>query len=276
MRDTVVNEHSGQFIDWHLKLWGEAREADKATLLPLPNEDDDADHDVISSTITVPVVTSSAASLPTQDNDEHIVTDPSGHPVRPTKPSFPKPTSTNEDETTGSPVAQETTSSSWISKLPSFGASKTATLWIYGALILILAFCAGLGIYLYIVRRRRIRNDPRNEYDFELLDDEEREALNGEKRRGGGKKGRRTRGGELYDAFAGGSESEEETSYQDESSRSRERLPVDAGAGAGDGHVDDEGEDAMEHYAIGEESDEEEPLESAGRPRSDGRGIRKI
>jgi kexin len=272
----VVNEHVGQFIDWHLKLWGEAIDADKATMLPMPNADDDADHDaMITATVTGPAATSSVGPNPDQGHD-HVMTNPTDHPVRPTKPAAegPKPTETGtgteEEETTGTEAPQETTSSSWVNKLPSFGASKKATLWIYGALGLIVLFCIGLGVYLWVVRRRRLRNNPRNNYDFELLDDEELDALNGEKGIGG-RRSRRTRGGELYDAFAGGSDEEDEEfddddddddgneaqehgitlghgggvaarEYQGYSDRSRERLP----------------DDDAEQYVIGEESDEEE------------------
>ncbi|CRK06518.1 hypothetical protein BN1708_017084, partial [Verticillium longisporum] len=119
------------------------------------------------------------------------------------------------------------TNSNWISWLPSFGASTKAQVWIYGALALIVAFCSGLGIWFFIARRRKLRNSPRDDYEFELLNEDESEGLNrGEKGAAAGGKGRRTRGGELYDAFAGGSDDEEEfvgEGYHDqERSRSRE------------------------------------------------------
>ena len=244
----------GTLDDWHLKLWGEAADASKASLLPMPNENDDADHDVISSTITASAKTTSVSAGPQQT---HHTTHPSDHPHRPTK--APKPTATEEEETTGTNVAQETTSSSWFSKLPSFGASKTAQIWIYGAVGLIILFCIGIGIYLYVVRRRRLRNDPRNNYEFELLDDEEREALNGgggEKGPNGGRRSRRTRGGELYDAFAGGSDDDEDegeerdgdAEFQDyRDNRSRDRLPDDD-----------------EQYVVGDESDDDGDLHEKG------------
>ena len=244
----------GSLTDWHLKLWGEAVDASGASLLPMPNEDDDAGHDVISSTITASAKTTSISAGP-QQTHQLATTHPSDHPHRPTK--APKPTGTEEEETTGTNVAQETTSSSWFSKLPSFGASKTAQIWIYGAVGLIILFCIGIGIYLYLVRRRRLRNDPHNNYEFELLDDEEREALNGsgEKGANGGRRSRRTRGGELYDAFAGGSDDEDEgeerdgdTGFQDyRDNRSRDRLPDDD-----------------EQYVVGDESDDDGDLHEKG------------
>ncbi|TVY33083.1 Kexin, partial [Lachnellula subtilissima] len=54
VKDTIVNENNGTFIDWHLKLWGESIDASKATLLPMPTEDQDDDHDqIISSTTSI-------------------------------------------------------------------------------------------------------------------------------------------------------------------------------------------------------------------------------
>ncbi|OAQ76599.1 KEX1 protease precursor [Purpureocillium lilacinum] len=236
VRDTKENEHNGTFIDWHLKLWGESIDADKTTLLPMPNADDDADHDKISSTVTPPAATSTVPAAP-EPTHEDTVTKPTDHPERPTKPAA-KPTPVATDD----PHAEATTAaSSWIDKFPTFGASKTAQVWIYGALGLIVVFCIGLGIYLWIARRRRLRNNPRDDYEFELLDEEERDGLNPEKAAAKKGKGRRTRGGELYDAFAMGSDDDDEfDAYRD---RSAERL-----AGV---------DEADQQYVLGEESDDE-------------------
>ncbi|POR33310.1 Protease KEX1 [Tolypocladium paradoxum] len=256
VRDTVENEHNGTFVDWHLKLWGESVDANKATLLPLPNANDDAEHDKISSTVTPPAATSTVATKPEATHDD-TVTKPTDHPERPTK-AGPRPTETDGQSATSTDVAQETTPTptAWISKFPTFGASKTAQMWIYGALGLIVAFCIGLGIYLFVARRRRLRNNPRNNYEFELIDGEERDALKpGEKGAAGGKKGRRTRGGELYDAFAGGSDDDDEfDEYRD---RSAERL---------DGVLE------ADRYVVGEESDEEGHDEGHGGGHGGGHG----
>ncbi|CRK11022.1 hypothetical protein BN1723_009229 [Verticillium longisporum] len=85
--------------------------------------------------------------------------------------------------------------------------------------------------------------------EFELLNEDESEGLNrGEKGAAAGGKGRRTRGGELYDAFAGGSDDEEEfvgEGYHDqERSRSREDRRRVSG--------DDE-----EQHVIGDDSDDD-------------------
>lgn len=83
-----------------------------------------------------------------------------------------------------------------------------------------MVFCAGLAGYFFVQRRKRIRHGPHNDYEFEILDDEE-ETRNLTGGRPGKKVGRKA--GELYDAFAGGSEEdlvssdEEDESYRDES-----------------------------------------------------------
>lgn len=156
-----------------------------------------------ATTITPPPggVQTAPADAPTAE--------PADHPDRPVNA---KPTSTNAD--TVEPVTGEeeaTPSSSWLPGfLPTFGVSPSTQLWIYGSLGLIIAFCCGLGVYLWIVRRKRMRNAARDDYEFELLDEQEAEGLASGEKGVRGKKGRKTRGGELYDAFAGGSDEEAE------------------------------------------------------------------
>lgn len=96
---------------------------------------------------------------------------------------------------------------------PTFGVSKRTQIWIYGALAIIVLFCAGLGAYFFIQRRKRRRSE-REDYEFEVLDEEE--VLDGGA--GGKRKGRRA--GELYDAFAG--ESDEEGLLSDEEEENAE------------------------------------------------------
>jgi kexin len=220
VRDTHENSHEGTFIDWHLKLWGESIDADKATLLPMPEENDDVDHDKELPTSSGVVSTTSIASKTTAPSS--IVSKPSDHPERPTKPAAEATSTASGDATSTTNVAQEPTQtgesssaasseSSWVSWLPTFGASKKAQVWIYGAIGLIVAFCIGLGAWFWISRRRRLRNNPRDNYEFELVDEQETEGLaSGEKDAGAGRSSRRTRGGELYDAFAGGSDDEDD------------------------------------------------------------------
>ncbi|KAK7430939.1 pheromone processing endoprotease [Neonectria magnoliae] len=237
VKDTEKNQYKGKFIDWHLKLWGESIDAKKATLLPMPGEHDDDDHDVLQTT-TLPASTTTIA---VGSKPSTVQGNPSDHPERPTKPAKPSGTEdASPSGTNGSPEPTSSTSSSWVSWLPSFGASKKAQIWIYGAIGLISAFCLGLGVYFWVARRRRLRNNSRNNYEFELIDDEEAEGLNsGEKGAAGAKKARRTRGGELYDAFAEGSDDEPFDDYRD---RSAERLA----------------RDEPEQYVVGDESSDDD------------------
>ncbi|KAG6073252.1 hypothetical protein E4U16_004811 [Claviceps sp. LM84 group G4] len=246
IRDTKENEHQGTFVDWHLKLWGEARDASKATKLPLPTEHDDDDHDKIE-TISAPAATSTLGHSP--EGTKTHANNPTDHPHRPTKPTS-SPGDDNPTTPEATPSATSTTPSSWIDKFPTFASSKKV--WIIGAASLIGIFCLGIGIYIWVARRRRLRNNPRNTYEFELLDEEEGDGLtannaSGEKGAGG----RRTRGGELYDAFAGGSEDEQDFDdvYKDDS-RSAERLTR--------GEHDEDEEQEQDEYVVGEESDDED------------------
>ncbi|OAA71569.1 pheromone processing endoprotease KexB [Cordyceps fumosorosea ARSEF 2679] len=271
VRDSNVNQHSGKFVDWRLKLWGESIDAGKASLLPMPTENDDVDHDKVE-TVTIPGTTTSVPPQATSEPSP-TVSVPDDHINRPTKPAggdtAPSPTTTTPAST---PVdqkpAESSPSSNWISWLPSFGASKTAQIWIYGAAGLIGAFGIGLGIFFYIARRRRLRNDSRSNYEFELLDEEEGgrdgAAAGGiEKGLVSGKSGRRTRGGELYDAFADGS-SEDEESDADEFDAYRDRS---ADRLAGVEHLPED----EEQHVIGDESEDEDDAavdEKAGQGRA--------
>lgn len=264
VKDTKPNEHNGTWVDFHLKLWGESIDPKLATLLPMPTEEDDDEHDVIQTTTIPPTTVTpppgflSSGELPT--------TTPTDHPDRPTKP---KPSGTDTNPTGEEATSPQTTeTSSWLPGfLPTFGASKTAQAWIYGSLALILIFCCGLGVYLYMARRRRLRNSPRDDYEFELLDEEEAEGLaSGEKSaRVGGKRARRTRGGELYDAFAGGSDDEDEElrqagGYHDRADSTSSSSDIAAKEKRALGHNDDE----AEHHVLGSDSEDDSGDEREG------------
>ncbi|KAI5864758.1 peptidase S8/S53 domain-containing protein [Durotheca rogersii] len=209
VRDTKVNDDTGTFIDWHLKLWGESIDPSKAKVLPMPTEDDDKDHDAKTTTVSLP-------PNPATTNTAAPTVVPSDHPERPTKPSATSSESA-ATETGADAAAAETTTSSWLpSFLPTFGVSSSTQAWIYGSLGLIVAFCCGLGAWFWFVRRKRLRNNPRDSYEFEPLNAEDGDGL-----AGAVEKGQRRRGGELYDAFAGGSEDEDE---DDRSARERRSV----------------------------------------------------
>ncbi|QSZ29360.1 hypothetical protein DSL72_003874 [Monilinia vaccinii-corymbosi] len=266
VRDTSVNDFNGTFTDWHLKLWGEAIDPEKVTLLPMPTEHDDDNHEEIATT-TITGVTSAATSSPTKPAaPSDLPSVPSDYPGRPTnaKPSSTAGQSTSPTSTT--PVAPEgTTPSTWIpSFLPTFGVSSKTQIWIYGALGLIAAFCAGLGAYLYTARRKRLRNNPRDEWEFDLLEEDEAEALAGNTEMSM-KKGGKRRAGELYDAFAAGSD-DEEGEYRDGDEGEKklyygDRESEDTGSGSGSGHhvIGDDDEDSDDESAVNVK-DEKKPL----------------
>ncbi|OAX84642.1 hypothetical protein ACJ72_00977 [Emergomyces africanus] len=230
VKDTIVNEHNGTFIDWQLTLWGEAIIADIQKLHALPTEHDH-DHDsthahVVTTTLLNPGGSGAnrpiATSVPPTD---HI-----NRPVN-SKPTSP---SSAPDTNTGTPESSKT-DSFLPSFFPTFGVSKLTQVWIYGSLALILIFCSALGIYFLVQRRKRIRNNPRDDYEFEMIEDaDEMDPLTGGGSGGGvvghmaaaagagARRKQRKRGGELYDAFAGESD-EELLSDDDEEEEDEER-----------------------------------------------------
>lgn len=173
----------------------------------MPNLNDDNDH-----TITVPAATTTVSVGPTST----LIANPTDHPDRPINS---KPTGTDDEvkepTKTGSPVSSTTSKptstalsshANWLpSFFPTFGVSAKTQTWIYGSIGLILLFCISLSVYLFLARRKRLRNASREDYEFDLIDEDEAEGLT----RGGnaqaGKKTKR-RAGELYDAFADGSD----------------------------------------------------------------------
>jgi kexin len=257
----------------------------------MPTEEDDNDHAIIATT-SLPATT---AALPTGSptSDAAGPTDATDVPNRPVKP---KPSGS---DATDAPGAQESSvapgNSTWLpSFLPTFGVSAATQAWIYGSLVLIVLFCSGLGVYFWLARRKRLRSNPRNDYEFELLDDDDHDhddddddadrggAQAGAAEKGlaaGGRKGskRRTRGGELYDAFAGDSDEDEDEGagglapYRDQPAsgsgssgsgspiRVSEKLPS-----PGTGKRDSSEE--TEHHVIGDSDDDsDEGEEEDGR-----------
>ena len=220
MKDAVVNEFNGTFTDWRITLWGECIDAASQEPLPMPEETDDDDHDVISDSPTKVSIT------PGQPKPTGPPANPSDHQDRPvnvkpsksagkqasatasaTSPALESgPSTTLPDR----PAEEDTSQENFLPHyFPTFGVSKRTQIWIYGALAIIVLFCAGLGTYFFIQRRKRRRNE-REDYEFE-------ELLDGDDATGaaGGKRSKR-RAGELYDAFAGGSEEEDEGLLTDE------------------------------------------------------------
>lgn len=191
----------------------------------MPSETDDADHDVITaevSTATVATVKPEASHLdnPTDHINRPVNVKPTANVKPTTNENKPPPPPTSSPATPSStasatalPSATSLPSDNFLPHyFPTFGVSKRTQIWIYGALAIIVLFCAGLGTYFYLQRRKRIRNS-RDRYEFEMLDDHEDGGTGGNGRGAKGTRGRR-RAGELYDAFAG--ESDEELLSDDE------------------------------------------------------------
>lgn len=178
----------------------------------MPDEHDD-DHDVISAGASTATVTTGAAETGLSAN-------PTDHIDRPVN-AKPTPVTTTAADVKPTSVASATTSTAASAAatasaipspadnflphyFPTFGVSKRTQIWIYGALAIIVLFCAGLGAYFYVQRRKRIRNS-RDDYEFDVIDDED--AAGGTIRGGKGRRVKK-RAGELYDAFAGESDEE--------------------------------------------------------------------
>lgn len=238
VKDTVENDHSGNFTDWRITLWGESIDPAKAKPHPMPNDHDDDDHDVVSAivgTTTLPPssTSTSATSKPSDHIDRPVIDKPSavtsttlsGSPATSatelTASTAQATTSTSSTSTEASTASATSTPDTFLpSYFPTFGVSKTTQIWVVGATSVILLFCIGLGVSFCVLRRRRARTN-RVDYDFEMLDDADASAA-----LTGTTEGRRTRrrAGELYDAFAGESdeellseaESEPEPEYRDE------------------------------------------------------------
>jgi kexin len=257
VKDTLNNKHTGTFTDWHLKLWGEARDASKAKLLPMPTEEDDDDHAAIPTTTAQAITTTILPNPATTQTS--VASIPTDIPDRPVKPKPTQTSDTAQPSPTQDEQAAQTSPSTWLpSFLPTLGVSASTRAWIYGAATLIIVFCFGLGIYLWMARRKRLRNNARENYEFELLDEEEAEGLaSGEKVGAAGNKARRTRGGELYDAFAGGSDEEDDFdvagAYHDRADDVSPRVSEKQARGASDS----EGEED-EHHVIGDDDSDDD------------------
>lgn len=217
VKDTNVNEYNGTFTDWKLTLWGECIDASTQGLLPMPEEDEGENQDIVSANV-------STATISTVSGEMGLA-NPTGHISRPinAKPTYtvnPTPAESSglfppSANPTASPIATQTTMSGSADNFlphyfPTFGVSKRTQIWIYGALAIIILFCTGLGIYFYVQHKERLL-ETQEEYDFDILDGDD-----GRAGATSGTKGRRAkkRAGELYDAFAG--ESDEELLSNDE------------------------------------------------------------
>ena len=195
----------------------------------MPTEHDDDDHDVITASVGTATVTHPPDETPSANPSDHQHRPVNAKPTAPPAISNPSstasitasPSETKPGTATAEPATTTSAGSFFPHYFPTFGVSKKTQIWIYGAVAIIVLFCVGLGAYMFIQRKKRTRIS-RDDYEFEMVDDDD---ANG--RLNGGARGKRhkRRGGELYDAFAGesdedgllsASDEDEQESYRDE------------------------------------------------------------
>ena len=221
VKDTNVNDFSGDFTDWRITLWGESIDGSKQKMLPLPTDSDDDDHDTIPADVET-------TTLPIDSMQTDLPAQPSDHIDRPVNARPTSTTSTTQTSSTSNTMASSTSTATpdniptptptffLPSIFPTFGVSPRTQIWIYGAAVTIVLFCIALGVFFYVWRRRRARINGAD-YEFEILDDHD--ATAGVPLSAGGRRVKK-RAGELYDAFAGESDeeifSETEEGYKDE------------------------------------------------------------
>lgn len=258
VKDTRVNEHKGIFTDWRLRLWGESIDGDNQPLLPMPTEHDDDDHDTINPPQSVGAHTTTVA-VPS-DHTGVPEGNPTDHIDRPTKPTATPAVTTSfiepvpvEDEhappthtVEPTPSATPTTGTNFLPHIfPTFGVSKRTQVWIYGSALLIVAFLAALGGWVFLQRRKK--RTLRDDYGFEMVGHEEGDEagvpLTGT---AGGR--RKARGNDLYDAFAEGTDEEDESVVGEEEryalgGESDDDVSDGEGA-AGEGRYRDKDEDS--------------------------------
>lgn len=218
VKDTDANQETGSFTDWRLNLWGEAIDGSNQPLHPLPDEHDDdhpyeVAHVATTSVKPGPVKTDSPPTTRPADHIDRPVNQKPGATAVADKATTA--TTTSIGSATASPTTTEVPDNHLFSHLPTFGASKRTQIWIYASLAMIIVFFIGLGVYFQLQRLKRRRTTPHDDYEFEMIDDED-EAMP--------MTGMRTqrRGGELYNAFAG--ESDEDVFTDDDEPYRDHRL----------------------------------------------------
>ncbi|KAK4996683.1 hypothetical protein LTR28_000103, partial [Elasticomyces elasticus] len=183
-------------------------------LLPLPTEHDDDDHNaettsaaVSTTTVAVPTETGEVPGNPTDHIDRPVNNKVSSSTPAPTSTPTPTPTSSLAMSTAvpaPSSTPTDLPETFLPSPFPTFGVSKRTQIWIYGSIALIGIFVTSLAAYFFIARRRRLRN-ARDDYEFEMLNEDDADDNRPKNGRG---VGRKKRAGELYDAFSEGSDEE--------------------------------------------------------------------
>lgn len=153
VRNNLKNKEdkAGVFRDWTLKLWGEAKDASKAKLFSFDEANKEIEPELgVSTAPATPISTTSSTTSTVE------------------KPSTPATSSS-----TTPPTSTSSSSRPW-SLIPTFGLSTRTLVWLYGSILLIVLFIAGIALYFFISRRNRSRrlfkrNSSLPSYEFDLL-----------------------------------------------------------------------------------------------------------
>lgn len=155
-----------------------------------------------SASTSTPEPTKTPVPTPTEEEEEEDVVD-----FKPTGVSEPpSETSTFSDNLFPHPF-------------PTFGVSKGTQKWVYGSIVLIVIFLITLCAFWYYMRRKK-RWMGRDDYGFEMVDHDDHDDADAGV--AGGR--RKRRAGELYDAFAEGTDDEAEAFDLGEDSEEDEEV----------------------------------------------------
>lgn len=80
--DGIENEVNGTLVDWRITLWGEAVDAEKAELLPLPGSSEDDDSNTATPTSIANVKTTNLPTTTSSDTTR-VTENPTDHATRP-------------------------------------------------------------------------------------------------------------------------------------------------------------------------------------------------
>ncbi|KAI5847198.1 peptidase S8/S53 domain-containing protein [Morchella snyderi] len=232
IKDGMENDVTGTLVDWRITLWGEAIDAAKAKLLPLPGVNEAEDNDVASSPIStltpavkttrLPTSTPTTPAMPTENPTDHVtrpVNEKPGNEDTPTATITESPAvATNvlsEGEAVDEGINQN--ASYLPSFLPTFGVSAKTQVWIYGAFAVIAVFVGVVASYLFIQRKKQRASKDGMDYEFAVLNDEDELEGTGPGEHGrGAMVGGRRKARDLYDAFGASDDEEELFSDSDE------------------------------------------------------------
>lgn len=163
--------------------------------------------------------TSPAAALPTATEDEKVEEPSTELPTLTDdeKASLEVPSQGSSEEETAPaapPVDPAIADNLLPHPFPTFGVSKNTQKWVYGSFVLIVLFLLALCAGWFVVQRKKrwMNKISRDDYGFEMVDREDRDELDDAAVAGAGGR-RRRRAGELYDAFAEGSDADEAEAF---------------------------------------------------------------